>query len=206
MSIILLNNGFLKYVTGKESTCYKYKTTFLLLFRYEGAAFAKPSTNNGLESLNGIIKQKYTLRNKLHLSTFLPKVETMLFDWSEANFASPFSTLTDITPDIELSAYKWSLNVNQSEILNWFNNYYIVPSSTTVLTTSMWLDIYKSSQWSSFDDYAAWKSSCWLVSPLTSCTYPIGLKEYRCKHSVGLAILFNMYKITDKTRYTPLGK
>ena len=93
------------------------------MFRYEGAAFAKPSTNNGLESLNGIIKQKYTLRNKLHLSTFLPKVETMLFDWSEANVVSPFSTLTDITPDIELSAYKWSLNVNQSEILNWFNNY-----------------------------------------------------------------------------------
>ncbi|CAF0894013.1 unnamed protein product [Rotaria sordida] len=104
---------------------------------YEGAAFAKPSTNNGLESLNGIIKQKYTLRNKLHLSTFLPKVETMLFDWSEASIISPFSTLTDITPDVELSAYKWSLNVNQSEILNWFNNYYIVPSSTAVMTTSM---------------------------------------------------------------------
>jgi hypothetical protein len=44
------------------------------------------------------------------------------------------------------------------------------------------------------------------VSPLTSCTCAIGLKEYRCKHSVGLAILFNMYQITDKTRYKPLGK
>ena len=74
------------------------------------------------------------------------------------------------------------------------------------MTTSMWLGIYKSSQWSSFDDYAALKSSCWLVSPLTFCTCPIGLKEYRCRHSVGLAILFNMYKIKDKTRYIPLGK
>jgi hypothetical protein len=74
------------------------------------------------------------------------------------------------------------------------------------MTTSAWLDIYQSSQWASFDDYAAWKSSCWLVSPLTFCTCPIGLKEYRCEHSVGLAILFNMYQIADKSCCTQLEK
>ncbi|CAF1388465.1 unnamed protein product [Didymodactylos carnosus] len=41
-----------------------------------------PSTNNGLESLNGKIKQSYTIRNKLSLATFLQTAERMLGDWS----------------------------------------------------------------------------------------------------------------------------
>ncbi|CAF3014822.1 unnamed protein product [Rotaria socialis] len=43
-------------------------------------------------------------------------------------------------------------------------------------------------------------------APLGCCTCPIGMKEYRCKHSIGLAIIFNMYKIKDGTRLIPLGK
>src|SRR5207249_344471 len=113
---------------------------------YEGAVFSKPSTNNGLESLNAIIKQKYTLRNKLHLSAFLPKVEAMLLDWSQASISTPFAIITDITSEMELQAYKWSLNVNQFDILFFYNNFYIVPSSKSVMSTSIWLDLYKSSQ------------------------------------------------------------
>ncbi|CAF3993432.1 unnamed protein product, partial [Rotaria sp. Silwood1] len=66
--------------------------------------------------------------------------------------------------------------------------------------------LYNSSQWTSFEHYVAWKSSCWLVSPLGSCTCPIGLEEYRCKHFIELAIMFNIYKIKDETRLIPLGK
>ncbi|CAF1522516.1 unnamed protein product, partial [Didymodactylos carnosus] len=80
-----------------------------LPYWYEGAAFGKPSTNNGCESTNAIIKQKYTLRNKLHLSAFLPKIEQMLTDWSKASISSPFAAATSISPDTELHAYKWSV-------------------------------------------------------------------------------------------------
>ncbi len=104
------------------------------MWGYGGVTFGKPSINNGLESLNAVIKQKYTLPNKLHLSTFLPKMESMWFDWSEASISSPFVALTDISSDIELNACNWSLNVNRSEIWNWFNNDYVVPSSTTIMT------------------------------------------------------------------------
>ncbi|CAF3469772.1 unnamed protein product [Rotaria sp. Silwood1] len=177
-----------------------------LRYWYEGAAYGKPSTNNGLESLNGIIKQKYTLRNKLHLSAFLPKVEVMLSDWSQASITTPFATVTDITSEMELHAYQWSIKINQIDILFFFNNFYIVPSSKSVMPTSTWLDLYISNQWTSFDHYVAWKSSCWMVSPLGSCTCPVGLKQYRCKHAIGLAIMFNIYKIKDESRIIPLGK
>lgn len=40
-----------------------------------------------------------------------------------------------------------------------------------------------------------WLKSCYLVSPLTSCNYPSGLKLYTSKHSISLAMLFKMYDI-----------
>ncbi|CAF1543234.1 unnamed protein product [Didymodactylos carnosus] len=97
--------------------------------QYEGAAFGKPSTKNGCESMNAIIKQKYTLRNKLQLSAFLPKMEQMLTDWSEASISSPFAAATSISPDTELYAYKWSVSINRFDIFHWFNTFYVVPSS-----------------------------------------------------------------------------
>ena len=91
------------------------------------------------------------------------------------------------------------------DILHWFNTFYVVPSSTAIITTSRWLEQYHSSQWATFEEFTKWQTSCWLVSPLTSFTYPIGRKQYTCKHSVGLDIMFNMYQVMEKTRCEPLG-
>ena len=79
---------------------------FLLESRYEGAALSKSSTNNECESMNAIIKRAYTLRNKLPLSAFLPKIEQMLKDWSEGSISLPFSNNTTISSDTELQAYQ----------------------------------------------------------------------------------------------------
>ena len=57
-----------------------------------------------------------------------------------------------------------------------------------------------------FDDFLLWQRSCWLVVPLESCTCPVGLKVYPCQHSVGLAIVLNLYQVSEKTRVQPLGK
>jgi hypothetical protein len=67
-----------------------------LCFWYEGAARMTPSTNNGLESLNGRIKQQYTMRNKLPLGAFMSIAERMLGDWSVSAEQRPFQT--HITP------------------------------------------------------------------------------------------------------------
>ena len=104
--------------------------------RYEGAACNIPSTNNGCESLNGKIKQQYTLRNKLHLSSFLLKLEYMLHDWSIKSSSNGFITNPSISTELELTAFKWLSTINQIDILHWFGNWYIVPSSNpTILVT-----------------------------------------------------------------------
>ncbi len=105
--------------------------------------------------MNAIIKQKYTLRNKFHLCTFLPKMETMLKDWSEKSITSPFSNNTNITFDIELQAYQWSINIDHNQILHWFNTFYVVPSSASTTTTSQWLEQYQSANWQSFEEFTA---------------------------------------------------
>ncbi|CAF0787059.1 unnamed protein product [Rotaria sordida] len=74
------------------------------------------------------------------------------------------------------------------------------------MTLSTWLDIYHSRRWLKFNDFLIWQRSCWLVVPLQSGSCPIDIKEYSCKHSVGLAIIFNTYQVSDKTRIQPLGK
>ena len=80
---IFLNNALQNYLYGKNIS----DIDFLLLdhkifnvYRYEGAAINMSLTNNGGESLNSKIKQKYTKRNKRHLPSFSPKIEQMLYD------------------------------------------------------------------------------------------------------------------------------
>ncbi|CAF2749972.1 unnamed protein product [Rotaria sp. Silwood2] len=81
----------------------------------------------------------------------------MLKDWSEGSITSPFANNTFISLDTELQAYQWSLTINRSQILNWFNTYYIVPSSSATLATSNWLEQYQLGQWQSFEEFVVWQ-------------------------------------------------
>ncbi|CAF1484455.1 unnamed protein product [Adineta ricciae] len=109
---------------------FKKQWTEKLPSWYEGSALNLPSTNNGCESFNAKIKREYTLRNKLHLSSFLPKIESMLEDWSKDSDINPFAVQTPISSENELAAYEWSMDINRSRIHHWYNNFYVVPSSS----------------------------------------------------------------------------
>ena len=92
--------------------------------------------------MNTIIKRTYILRNTLHLSAFLPKIEQMLKNLSEGSISVLFSNNTTISSDTELQVYQWSINVNRGDILHWFNTFYVILSSTATITTSCWLKQY----------------------------------------------------------------
>ena len=68
--------------------------------------------------MNAVIKRTYILRNKFHLSAFLPKIKQMLKDWPEGSISLPFSNNTTISSDTELQAYQWSINVNRGDTLH----------------------------------------------------------------------------------------
>ncbi|CAF1131871.1 unnamed protein product [Didymodactylos carnosus] len=81
-----------------------------------------PSTNNGLESLNGKIKQIYTLRSKLPLSSFLPTIVSMLQDWSHQSVNSGFTTYPSIDTAAEAQAWKWSQGVDKNAIVHCYQH------------------------------------------------------------------------------------
>ena len=97
-----------------------------------------PSTNNGCESLNAVIKKKYTMRNKLHLSSFLPKIEQMLYDWSTASSSNVFVSKPPIS-DVESCAFKWLNCIDKIPVLHWFDPWYVIPPSNSLITPAIWL-------------------------------------------------------------------
>ena len=156
--------------------------------------------------MNSVIKKKYTMRNKLHLSSFLPKIEQMLYDWSMTSSSNAFVSKPLISSDLELCTFKWSNNIDKLAIIHWFDSCYIVPPSNSSIPPAVWLHMYQLQQWTSFDDFVIWLRSCWLVCTMYSCTCPSGLKYYICKHSIGLTMILNQYIIKDATRVQLLCK
>ena len=66
-----------------------------------------PSTNNGLESTNGIIKEQKTLRERLPTNVFLTKMKDIAFNWSKRHDSDSINCIHfDAFPFIELD--KWT--------------------------------------------------------------------------------------------------
>ncbi|CAF1231222.1 unnamed protein product [Didymodactylos carnosus] len=158
-----------------------------LPFWYEGSANLSPSTNNGLESLNGKIKQMYTLRNKLSLSSFLQTAERMLYDWSLASTNTPFAIQIEFTDDLAVRAYQWLQKLDRTKVLHLGAASYVVSSSEQKMGTSLWVQYYHI-------DF-----SC--LTPPLFCSCKYGLKEYSCVHLLGLLMMWDYRKIPQ-----PLGK
>ncbi|CAF1169883.1 unnamed protein product [Didymodactylos carnosus] len=59
---------------------------------------------------------------------------------------SLFALVASIPAATELNVYKWTLNINRTDIFHWFNSFYTVPSSTATITPPVWLDVYQSGQ------------------------------------------------------------
>ena len=142
---------------------------FYYTYKYEGAGTNIPSTNNACESSEfSVIKKKYTMRNKLHLSSFLPKIEQMLYDWSMASSSNAFVSQPSISSDLELCAFKWSNNIDKVPIIHWFHSWDIVSSS---ITAAVCLHMYQLQQWTSFANFVIWLRCCWLVCPMYLSKY-----------------------------------
>ncbi|CAF1359139.1 unnamed protein product [Didymodactylos carnosus] len=135
----------MKWTADKDLDAFRkyFEDQWLLSlpFWYEGSANLSPSTNNGLESLNGKIKQMYTLRNKLSLSSFLQTAERMLYDWSLASANTPFAIQIEFTNNLATRAYQWLQKLDRTKVLHLGAASYVVPSSEPKMGTSLWYNI-----------------------------------------------------------------
>ena len=168
-----------------------------LCYWYEGAARFSPSTNNGLESLNGRIKNHYTMRNKLALAPFLQLAEKMLIDWSMENLKNPFQTYLTIDTDLDLKAYDWSNKVDRNEILQLDGFTFVVPTKEPHMNTRSWVHYFYTMNWLSYDHFKQWLGSARILNYLNAlppvfCSCKYGLKQYSCIHTTGLMMIWGV--------------
>lgn len=167
-----------------------------------------PTTDNALESFNNRIKNETTFRKKLTMLTFLGQLFKSMEDWS-----SNMEYRHEVECSLELwtAASQWvGSNADvKSKILNGIA-YDVVPAKSKPFPRN-WRQL-STHQWKSMEDF---KSKIFLLYKvflnqqnwkLSTCTCPYFLKNYLCKHIVGLAIKSNLVVAPMEACQIPIGQ
>eukprot|EP01024_Parvocaulis_polyphysoides_P009218 TRINITY_DN12837_c0_g1_i2.p1 TRINITY_DN12837_c0_g1~~TRINITY_DN12837_c0_g1_i2.p1 ORF type:complete len:610 (+),score=28.52 TRINITY_DN12837_c0_g1_i2:103-1932(+) len=194
-------------------------------FWYEGFAIGVPSTNNGLEATNNIFKKQYTFRSRLPLGDFLSMLkDKMVKEWSQErnpNYvnAKKFSNEVNIDLMLWTESYQW---VSSGPVLLKSRECgvtFIRPSQTNNCNTTFsecfkeTVKQYRQKQWKTFDEFKIWRYSVWVIDGIqdgeyksATCTCPTFLKQFICKHIIGIAILRGYVTPPLQAKDVPLGQ
>lgn len=192
---------------------------------YEGYAPHTPTTNNALESTNKRLKQDETLRNRLPLPRFLSLAQEVLEKWSiERDPANreckKFALRPSKSTAVWTKAFQWVsmekrvLSKARPNDRRW-RDYYI-PSDGQELDLPAAIRDYRAAfanlQWFSFEDYATMRARLWVVSMFQNswqtarCNCPIFMKEFICKHSLGVAVREGFCAVPRIAQTVPIGQ
>ncbi len=193
---------------------------------YEGYLEGCPSTNNGLESINGTLKKESTFRTRVSLSVFILKANKIAKDWSlkrdpkSANHPKIFITEPTIGTKDFTVAYDWSKEAVIIQKVSHDSKHFFFKSKMAEVevnntTVRKYSDSSKSFQFTSFDEYHKIIFSTWHVqfhanSDTTNwrkgkCSCPAFQKSYICKHLIGLASRLKILVIPDVAKNLMVG-
>jgi hypothetical protein len=183
---------------------------------YEGFAVDYPTTNNGIEGTNAVMKAEHTLRERLPVGQFLNNLVDMVRKWSEIRNPDvvncvPFHTTPPMSLRIWTDAYQWAaLNVKALEEKGTDESvryFYVRSSSTTEPITKKLLAAYKKEDWRTFDDYKCCGiyKIC-ITESESTCTCPSYLKQLQCKHVIGMKIRLKLLTVPAEAKSVPLGQ
>ena len=139
---------------------------------YEGDSLGQPSSNNGLESTNGVIKRNKTLRERLPVGQFLNCTAEMIQKWSRCRDplsvnSAPYAEAA--TPSLKLwtDAFQWA--VSNSLMLQRDEDdctVYFVASSRMAPITPRISKKYqvREGRRTDFNDYKSWRTEVWTLS------------------------------------------
>ncbi|CAF0964252.1 unnamed protein product [Adineta steineri] len=162
---------------------------------YEGIQLYTPSTNNGLEVTNRVIKADGTFRERHVLSRFLTISSTIVNHWSiERDLSSTnvkvFATESTISLRLWTSSYQWAKTTKEIICIQMvcikqkWTSFKLFEKSYDVWCLEMMDDL-------------NWKTS--------KCSCPAFLKDYICKHMVGMAIRLKICKPPAAAKAIPIN-
>jgi hypothetical protein len=178
-----------------------------------------PSTNNALEATNRVIKDEDTLRERLVLSKFTVILFSIVKKWSkERNPALINSKKFEHTPIITLSywtdAYNWvKLNKEVIHVSNVDTTIYYLPAGAEITITDKEVKRYETCRFNSFDTYKSVYFGIWRVClpnngdewKEATCTCPSFMKNYVCKHTIGMSIRLKYCRPPPEAKNVEIG-
>jgi len=185
---------------------------------YEGIQLYTPSTNNALESTNRTIKDDGTFRERHVLSRFLTTSSDIVHNWSidrdsSSTNAKQFATEPTISLELWTSSYQWAkANKKIICISNTSSKMYYIPAGDLESFTQTDLNRYKKQKFTTFNQFKKsfhiWcmeveNDSHWRTS---KCNCPAFLKNYICKHVVGMGIRSKSCKPPAAAKTVPIGE
>jgi hypothetical protein len=206
-----------------ESSFLEYFSNEWLLSKngwHEGVQMYAPSTNNALEAVNRIIKDEYTLRERLVLSRFTVVVFDIVRKWSKERDPSNINAkIYKQEPTIQLKnwtdAYEWAKS--KKEVISISSNNetrYYIPAGETVRLTDRYVNRYENGRFNTFDTFKSAQFGIWRVTlPHNTeewrkgiCTCPSFLKCYICKHIIGMSIRLKYCKPPPEAKNVEIGR
>ncbi|CAF3862535.1 unnamed protein product [Rotaria sp. Silwood1] len=185
---------------------------------YEGIRLYTPSTNNALESTNRTIKDDGTFRERHMLSRFLTIASDIVRNWSidrDPSSANPkqFATEPTITLQLWTSSYQWAKsNKKINCISNDSTKIYYIPARQLQSFTQTDLNRYKKQKFTTFNQFQK-SFDIWCVEmqdnshwKTSICNCPAFLKNYICKHVVGMSIRLKYCKPPPAAKTVPIGQ
>jgi hypothetical protein len=185
---------------------------------YEGVRLYMPSTNNALEATNRTIKDDGTFRERHVLSRFLTTASDIVRNWSidrdpSSTNLKQFATEPTTTLQLWTSSYQWAKsNKNIVCIPSGSKKIYYIPARDLQSLTQTDLNRYKQHKFTTFNQFQKsfdiWclemeNNSHWKTS---KCNCPAFLKNYICKHVVGVSIRLKYCKPPAVAKTVPIGE
>lgn len=173
---------------------------------YAGAMPFTPCTNNAVESANRRLKDDFDLRTRSKINVFKTKIIKVVEDHSieYRDGVKEIKKEAQISDRLWNNGLTWAKSAKKVEIQkNTDHTCYFLPAGDLLVVNKDYLAKYKESKWCNFTEFASNSSSIWAVKiPLqdvisSTCTCPCFLKEYICKHIIGMGIRLRTLNVPD---------
>jgi len=190
---------------------------------FEGYTPGKPSTKNGLESWNLVIKNECTFKQRHNLGKFLSILENdMINFWSKErnpdnvncrNFEDDFA----INLPLYTSAFQWTSSIKTENIIKLKHqekSYYFTHEDLQFkLRKDRVQDYLSKKQNVSWKDFKEYQESCSIYQTYidktnwrnSKCICREFQKNHICLHIIGIAYRYKLLEIPEAAKIIPIG-
>lgn len=167
-----------------------------------------PSTNNGLESINNVIKKENTIRERLPLGKFNTVLMEMVAGWSlrYKNKHIEFQYKPQIDLPLWTKSYQWvreNVLIRSYELIDGIQYTISYSSSDEPKEIPSTFESFNDFKENMFKSIKTFLPTDWMKGECSCQEY---MKKYICLHIVGMAIRLKLTKVPVEAKNIQIGE